>query len=209
MERRPHHRTYYRGPGSRGLRWSALSVGVVVLIVGASAVAASAAFIIGGFALAPPQSAASVTPSAPAGVSYWSVYALFASLLNPSATAKCNATDSSTPTAPDGPLAGGATVFVCLNNVPTTGYNANDVVEQATVNWTSVVPTNTTYELAISLSEGSGSLTTKAYVKTPATALASTAFVMVTFDMTAAAVTSVTGITVIVSDCGLSGSGCP
>jgi hypothetical protein len=179
---------------------------VIVILVGAGFLgyAFGTAFSIGSFSSTYNQSQASLSPSGPTGVTFTSANAQLASLTSPAATGQCTATDSSTSSSPDA-LTAGSTTFVCLNHIAATGYAGTDTIEQATITWGTTASVSSTYELSIYIG-GATSNPVRAYVGTPSSLLSS-ASAMITFDLTSGAITSVTSLTVIVSQC--SGSTCP
>ena len=177
------------------------TIAAILSMVGGFALAS---FTLGGFSNAPLQSGSNNTPNPPTGVSFTSSYAQLASLTSPAATGKCTATDSSTSTVTDA-MVSGSTIFVCLNSVGGTGFLAPDTIEQATIAWSTAASASTVFELAIYF----GGLTTspvQAFVTTPATILA-TSSVLIAYDMTAGGKTSVSSVSVIVSQC--TGTTCP
>lgn len=165
---------------------------------------AFAAFTLGSFTSTFNEGGATYAPSPPAGVSFTSAGSSLASLTSPSSATKCTTTDSSASTTP-GSLVSGGNFWVCVNSVATTGYLASDTIYQSTITWSTTATASTTYELSVYFG-GATSSPVNAYVRTPAT-LSSSATAMVTFDLTAGSVTSVTSVDVLVHQC--AGSTCP
>ena len=184
------------------LRVSSLVVVSVIILFAFAGGYVFAAFNIGSFNTTFNQALSNDVPNAPTGVTFTSADVQVASLTIPVSTGICTSTDSSTATAPDALAA--ASIFVCLNSV-TSGYASTDSIQTITITWGPTAPVSTTYELTIYIG-GATLSSVKAYVKTPST-LSTAASAMIAFDLTSGLVTSVSSLSVLVSQC--SGTTCP
>ena len=178
-------------------------IGLLIALSFISGVAL-ATFALGSFTATYNEAGAAYAPNPPTGVSFSNAGTNLASLTSPSSATMCTSTDASTSSSP-GSLVSGSTTFGCLNSVAITGHLASDMIEYATVAWSTGAPVSTTYEVSVYFG-GATSSPVNIFVKTPA-ALSSTASEIITFDLTSGGVAAVTSVTVIVHQC--AGSTCP
>ena len=190
--------------GRFGFSTKAVGAAAIIVIVAFSGGFAYAAFNLGSFSTTYNQGLSSEAPNPPAGVTFTSALVQMASFTTPATTSQCKTTDASSRTSPDA-LTNGTTSFVCLNSVASTGYASSDSIESVILTWGSAASANTVFELTAFIGGATGT-PVKAFVETPAS-ITTNASAMVTFDLVSGGVTSVTSVSVLVSQC--TSTSCP
>lgn len=195
-----HHRRVRR-PQRRGLRGHGplVLLGTGAAILTCVAGFALGSFVLGGFASAPPQSAAYGIPNAPPGVSFVQAIALFVNSTTTPATGACTASNVGNSTSPTA-LTNGAATAICLSH-SATGYTAGDTIYTLEVQWNSTSANATVFkvQVAIDVTPTANDISATCYLKTSATITTSEQAVF-SVDLIQQGDTSVTQFAVLVTE---------